>query len=269
MPPRTSLASPHLSNVRKAYALADEIDRAEGAAAYSRYHAMMGRIASHYGQPLETVAGVFAVLSPNNDYLGNLRSACAVLHGWREGWQVSEVVVTTYHHNRARAWEILSGVHPLDLFRGLKIRNFFQNIVCPACPWSITIDGHMVGIWHGERLTMDKAGISRTEYATLARGFSLVAEEIGCLPSTLQALLWFAWKRQHAVLYDAQTGLFDDPSDRWRIMRPLEEITRYGNGPFRKWTPAVSEYRRRRPKLYQPGERPRRTTAAETTTDEP
>ena len=259
MPPLPSTC-PHVENVLAAYARADEIDRREGAAAYGRYNAMMGRIANHYGQSLETVAGVFAVLSPNNDYLGNLRSACALLHGWREGWQVAEIVVTTYHHNRARAWQIMEGTPPLELFKGPKIRNFFTNILQPEHPEAITIDGHMVGVWHGQRFTMDKAGISHGEYRTIAAGFRSVAAELCLLPSTLQALLWFSWKREHRVLYNPQTELFSDPADVWRIDRPLAEVTRYGNGPFRKWDPSVSEYRRKRPKLYLPRTRPKHKT---------
>ena len=212
------------SNLRALWERADDVDRREGARAYFRYADVMASVAEVTGVPFRTVAGVFAALSPNNDYDGNLRSMGHVLQGWLQGRPQESVRVTTYHHCRARSWAILEGRDPLDVLGGQKTRSFFFNITDPSGPVHVTVDGHMVGVWRGVRLTMDEAGINARQYAEIADGFRRVATDLGVLPSQLQATLWFTQKRVHSVRYAAgQLNLFD-PSDHWRIGRPVAEI---------------------------------------------
>lgn len=220
-----------VANILRVFEQADAIDIREGREAYPRYNAMAARIAEQYGAPLRAVAGALSALSPNNDYLGNMRSLCSVLHGRREGWREDECAVTTYHVNRAKAWRILDGADPLDVLGGEKTRAFFCNIADPLNGYHVTIDGHMVGVWRGERLRMSEAGMRAGEYARIADGFRQAAGDLHWLPCQLQACLWFAWKRLHNVVYSGQLGLFC-PGDQWQIERDLDELTRFASGPF-------------------------------------
>jgi hypothetical protein len=78
---RGSRLDDNLDNLRRVWDQSDFTDYAEGMLAYSRYNATLTRLAKRYGYPLESVVGAFAALSPNNDYMNNLRSTVSLLRG--------------------------------------------------------------------------------------------------------------------------------------------------------------------------------------------
>jgi hypothetical protein len=212
-----------VENILKTLRRADAIDRAEGLVAYLRYNVVMQSIADHYAYPLRPVVAAFCALSPNNDYVGNLRSLVTVVAGHKLGVEPGSIVVSTYGHCKDRALTYLDGVDFLAKTKGPKIRAFYMNIVEPDNPAYVTIDGHMVGVWAGERLTMKEAITTRFKYREIAEGFNLVAECCQILPNQLQAILWFTQKRIHNVVYDPTYNLLD-PGDHWRLMRKPEDI---------------------------------------------
>lgn len=216
-------------NILKVLDRADEVDREEGKVAYPRYNEVLGEIAGLYGYPLPAVIACFAALSPNNDYVGNLRSAVSVLVGHRAGVPVQEIKVSTYNHCRDRAYTYLSGVSFLDTVVGKKIRSFYLNILDPLDPEPVTIDGHAINIWRGERLPLKTVAHGTTRYEIVATDFRAVAQEAGLLPNQLQAITWFTWKRVHRIIYGGrQLELFTDRSgDFWRTLRRPEDIKPY------------------------------------------
>ncbi len=196
-------------NIRAVLQRADRVDVDEGLAAYPNYHWTMQSISAKYGVPLHKVVGAFCALSPNNDYMGNLRSTVTLLKGFREGLAEDAVVVTTYNRNRAKAWRIVSeDVHFYSIFRGLKVRSFYRNILEPTHPEAVTIDGHMVNVCRGQAATMSESGIPRSEYRRLRSCFHRVARDTDLLPCQVQAILWFAWKRLNGIVYNPQLDLF-------------------------------------------------------------
>jgi hypothetical protein len=204
------------------FARADKIDMREGMSAYLRYNQVMVGLSQRYGVELTRVTGAFCALSPNNDYAGNLRSTVSVLDGWFKGIPCDQITVSTYKHCRNRAYAYVAmGKDFLDEAKGLKIRNFYCNIIAPEDFRWVTIDGHVCAIWRGDdRLTMKEALIKgKREYNRIADTIKAMAFENFILPNQLQAVLWFTRKRVLNIKFNGQHEIFGDPTDVWRTYR--------------------------------------------------
>jgi hypothetical protein len=208
-----------VANVIKILNRADETDISEGRVSYFRYNEVLRNLAEHYGAPFPETIAVFAALSPNNDYQGNLRSAASVLAGYKSGVDPERVRVSTYNHCRDRAFEYLTGARPfLSPERGPKIRSFYLNILNPIDPEPVTIDGHAVNVWAANRQPL-KQVVGGWNYGRVAGDYRAAAKRVGLLPNQVQAIVWFAWKRIHKIHYPGrQLHLFDDNSDLWKTL---------------------------------------------------
>lgn len=203
---------------------ADAIDVAEGMVAYERYQSTMRRFADYYRFTLEQTVAAFCALSPNNDYKGNLKSMATLLHGIRDGWGREEITATTYNACRDRAYYFATGRDGfLEKTKGPKTRSFYQNIVNPEDPTPVTVDGHMLGIWCGKRMTMVEAVRERVAYNVVAHGINQVAFGRCLRGNQVQAILWFTWKRLGNVVYEPQLRLFQD-GDQWETDVRPEDI---------------------------------------------
>lgn len=202
-------------NLRAMLKLANDEDRAEGLRAYARYHEVMCGLSDKYGVPLDRVVAVFVSLSPNSDYVGNLRSTVSVLAGAVNGDGVQQVQVSTYRHCLLRAWAYVQGdARFLERTKGPKVRAFYHNVLNPLDYRHVTIDGHMTAIWRGQDLTMRQALVyNRKEYDEISNACKSLAFENYLVPCELQAILWHTRKRVKRIKYDAQPNLWpiDDP----------------------------------------------------------
>lgn len=216
------------ANIRRIMQKADDIDISEGRVSYFRYNEVIRGLADHYSTPFPIAAAVFAALSPNVGYVGNLRSAATVLKGFSEGVPVDHVKVATYNHCRDRAYSYLEGVDFLKTTKGPKIRSFYLNILNPMDPAPVTIDGHAVNIWRGRRINL-KAVVGNFRYNDIADDYRAIAKELGLIPNQVQAITWFAWKRLHSILAPArQLELFRDvTADFWQTFADAAEIEPY------------------------------------------
>ena len=197
-------------NFRAVVNKADDIDWTSGLESYGHYHRMMAALAHKYGCTIEQATAVFVSTSPNNDYLNNLRSTVSILDGWKRGVPVDEIVISTYNHAKFRAWACLHGRDFLQSTKGPKIKSFYRNIVDPTDPDPVTIDGHMVSAWTGQRILMKDVAVGRWNYPIVAADARQVAAERGLVPCQLQGVIWFAWKRIHQVVYSGNLNLFGD-----------------------------------------------------------
>jgi hypothetical protein len=221
-------------NILKVFARADRTDLDEGLAAYFRYRQTMEAVGKLYGYTLEQTAAAFSALSPNNDYVGNLRSLVSVIVAHKEARERGEepgeterFTVSSYRACARRALLYLSGTPFLEHAKGPKTRSFYLNITQPWLPYHVTVDGHMVSVWTGERLRVKEVARSKAlgsgrRYGRVADDFRLVAYRLGILPNQVQAVTWFAWKRINRIVFDSQMSLLR-PSDQWNLhMRPEE-----------------------------------------------
>jgi hypothetical protein len=199
-----------VENLWALYSRADDLDKSDGRKAYLRYHDLLRDLAAYYGSEFEATVGAFCALSPNNDYLGNLRSLVSMLVCQRDGRPLSEATVSTYKHCRDRAALYLTGEWRfLDHAKGLKIRSFYSNIIDPLDPEPVTVDGHMICAWLNRNMTMSEAQqeMNRTVYREIAAGIRELAREEGMVGQQMQAVLWFARKRIQGIKYDNQLQL--------------------------------------------------------------
>lgn len=218
-------------SLKTTYNLSDDIDKKEGLAAYHNYHVLMRNLSQYWNCPLDKTVAAFCALSPQNDYIGNLRSLVSVIVGINIGTPCNDIVVSTYNHCRMRAYTYLTDRCNFDVAdRGLKILSFYHNILRPYDPEPVTIDGHMVAVYNDkDNLKMTEAQITRGKYRVIANEFRETARELGILPNQLQATLWFSRKKRLGIKFDPQFDLFGDENDRWRINVAPEWIKPYGN----------------------------------------
>ncbi len=214
-------------NIIKTLNAADSVDIDEGRLSYFRYNEVLKNLAAFYSVGFPETVAVFAALSPNSDYLGNLRSTATVVKGWKAGVDVERIRVVTYNHCRDRAFEYLNGTSFLETVKGKKIRSFYSNILNPLDPEPVTIDGHAVNVWRGRRMTLKAVATDgRFNYEIVAADYRAAANRVGLLPNQVQAITWFAWKRIHAILFPGrQLELFrDNSADLWRTLVDPESI---------------------------------------------
>jgi len=214
-----------IANIERTFAKADDVDIREGKAAYVNYHDLLKRVSSHYGLGFVQTVAAFASLSPNNDYIGNLRSLVTLAAGIRGGDALENITTSTYRHCLERAYRYIRGDNDFLLDTdGPKIRNFYCNIVHPEDPRFVTIDGHIHNVWAGRQRTMKDALIKPNQYSRIADDLRKVARKHRLIPNQLQAILWFTWKQTHMIKYCPQVSLFCDPSDYWGLKLKVEDI---------------------------------------------
>ena len=211
------------------YALADGIDRVEGKNAWGLYKKTLLQFCNVSQIDIQRVTAAFVALSPNSDYMGNLRSlrTCVdhVMHSRRDD---NACIVSTFNTCKHRALSYLRGeVDFLETVKGPKIRAFYHNILTPEDDRHVTIDGHMFCIWLGVNATMREVALMRPDYKTASRHLRIAAKRLDYSPCQLQAVLWFARKRALHIKYNAQLDLFQEDGNAWRTFVPYKEIIPY------------------------------------------
>jgi len=218
-----------VNNLAAMFSRVDKIDFDEGLLAYQRYHLVMQALADLYGFTLTQVVSAFVSLSPNSDYYGNLRSTVSVLQGINQSMGDDDIVVSTYNHCKHRALAYARGEKSfLQWTKGLKILNFYHNILDPLDDRHCTIDGHMSAIWQGRmNMTMKEALIKPAQYTLIKEAVTAFAYAHHVRPCEMQAMLWFTRKRVCNVVYDPQLNIFAQGSDVWNTLANVKLIRPY------------------------------------------
>jgi hypothetical protein len=185
------------------------MDRDYGLTAFETYK----RDILSSGGNLLVTAAVFAVLSPNSDYEGNLRSFRVVVEGFsRRPYRIPVDRLEglgTYRHCAGRAYRLLLGETPDKVFGpgARKTYSFYRNILDPEDPEYVTIDGHMYNLWRGKRERLKASRIPVGAYHEIAGEFKEVARAVGVIPCQFQGTLWQCWRRTHKIRFDPQLEL--------------------------------------------------------------
>jgi hypothetical protein len=196
--------------------------------AYLRYHNLMHGIGRKYGVDVERVTAAFCALSPNNDYLGNLRSLVSMLTYYQRGENPADATVSTYKAAAKRAALYLCGIPFLGHAKGQKTRAFYQNISEPTLWGPVTVDGHMIGAYLDEPLTMKDAQgwLTKRRYVEVAMHIQDMAADLRVMPHQVQATIWFARKRRLGVVYTPQMDLLS-PGEGQRTTYDPDELHPY------------------------------------------
>ena len=202
--------------MQKVYDQATEHDIRIAIVSYLTYHRLTAAIAKKHGFSSTTGAAVFAALSPNNDYHGNLRDTGKLLAAAQAGHRITDFTVSTYGPNKQKAWRIAHGESPHELIVALKTMNFFHNVDDPTDPNFVTIDGHMFNVFHGVRRPIQSRNnknrvvkVTRWDYVEIAAAVKTFADNYALLPCQMQAILWQVWRKIHSIRRSNQDGLWD------------------------------------------------------------
>lgn len=189
------------SHILAVYFAANDAEISHGVRWYDAAHDAAQAIASRYGLPLTTVAGVIAALSPNNRWERNLIDADGICRLYAMGGRddAQQLKVCTYDSNKTKALTILDGAAPLSVLGGLKVRAFYGCIMGAD---AVCIDGHAFSIWKGERIpTTRTPKISPKLYKSIAADYKHAAQTINAIvhasysAAQLQAITWVVWRR--------------------------------------------------------------------------
>ena len=210
-------------NFRKAWEALQPSDMEFGRRAYPVYHAICRAWAKHYGFGFVQTVEAFAALSPNADYHSNIRSLSSCMDGLNRGLPDDRITASTYGTMKRKALAYLRGdLSFLDETTGPKITAFRNCILYPETAKTPVIDGHMVGLWAGQGMTMREAAqaLQRAGYGRIAGDLSRVAKSAKAPVAATQAALWAFSKRTRSVRYDTQLSLFHDGTAWDRIPHP-------------------------------------------------
>jgi len=174
--------------------------------AWFRYNRITADIAHRHLFPAYVGAAVFAALSPNSDYIGNLRDTNRLLEAVKLRKGLADFNVSTYESNKIKGWRIAKGEDPLELIVANKTRNFFLNVTNPSNPVPVTCDGHIFNAWGGTRIKLSSGGIHiyHNKYHEVAEAIREIAREHGVLPNVIQGVIWFTYKRIHQIRISSQ-----------------------------------------------------------------
>ena len=199
LPLETILGTPQAlaDTILDSWYLTSDADRHDGAEWYARAHGTAGRIAQG---DLRQGAGVIAALSPQVSWPENVRLAeLAFANGYASGH---------YGANLRKANSCLTGVDPLRVLGGNKVRAFYALILDPNDAYTVCVDRHAVSAAVGrtlddsERKVLERKGA----YDLVADAYRKAAAELGILPHQCQAITWVWWRKAKKVV-DGQLSL--------------------------------------------------------------
>lgn len=192
-------------------------------------------LASAYGAELETVAGIIAVLSPQTEWMANVRGAESILRAWAAGDDMPGPgdVETTYYANVRKAWNIANTGARFPRCNGRRDGKVCDRATCPArdhlhgpkvTEFCETIlgkrAGRVVDVWATraadvgpyDALLLAKGdpradGVPGGRFAMLQEAYALAAERFGEDPRDTQAIVWTTirrtWRKPGAALQTA------------------------------------------------------------------
>lgn len=192
-----------VSNIWKVYLEATPWERQDGHAYYDEQRWRM-QSRTRPGITLEMVTAAFCALSPNSSESGNYHALDTCID-IATGGLPPDSKVRAYGTNTAKALRILRGEYILDVLSGLKVTSFYYNTIDPDDSRHVTIDGHMLSVWVGQRLVLKReAEIRSQEYPAICNDYRQAAKDADTSAPRFQATVWLTWKRLNRILYNPQ-----------------------------------------------------------------
>lgn len=182
---------PSVKNVLGTFESATDSHIADGLVWYREAHNFCLTLDSN----VEKAAGIVAALSPNNNWINNMRMAERLYsNGTGERCGLGQ--------NVSKAMKIYNGDAPLDVLGGNKVRAFYLSILDPNDMSVVpVIDRHAFDIAVGMITdTRTRAILSRKGvYGQFAEVYCEAAEIAGIGAKQMQAATWVAWREIHGI----------------------------------------------------------------------
>ena len=184
------------------YNLADQKQFDAGCAWYNEAKDFCNTLGEEYSMSPYKIAAVVSALSPQNKWEQNLKDTETVLKAFSEGLKPEDIKVCTFHKNKQKAFDILTGNENGQII-GNKTHAFAMNVGLNS-PDHVTIDR-----WHiracieipGLKPKTEKSlALTNNEYRRLERLTVETTKKINelhnlCLTSyQVQAIVWLTIK---------------------------------------------------------------------------
>lgn len=147
-------------------------------------------LAHEHGVSTPRVAGIVAVLSPQQRWRYNIRSARAILQG--EPWAVGG-----YHANRDKAQRLMDGEPVLDVVGGSKVTSFWANLYGSREAVTVDVWAQRAALGHNHPHQPKGA-----RYRRLVKAYRAAAGMAGLPPREFQAIIWLATRPRGEHLRD-------------------------------------------------------------------
>lgn len=138
------------------------------------------------------IAGIYAALSPLNEWDTNVANILDVLRDW------SSATVNTTDINLHKALAIRCGKHPLDVLSGRKVRAFYSAIADPDDRQSIPVDRHLICLALGRKITSNQIlrsfASNHDLYSKIESAYLALGRREG-LGNRLASIAWFVQRR--------------------------------------------------------------------------
>lgn len=140
-----------------------------------------------------TICAVTAVTSPALRWDKNLLTMRQIVTDWKGDGVTGGYMA--YAANVYKATRILSGVDPLQVLGGLKVKAFYHNLLFPTVNTGfVTIDRHAINIaLNGVNANVAKSGdftATQKAHGIITSAYVQVAQSVRLLPQQLQAATW-------------------------------------------------------------------------------
>lgn len=179
----------------------DDIAIRDGSVWYWSANSVAYNMAKRYGFSVAQVAGVLSTLSPSVLWTTNIHDTETMLSGYRQGFPVKKITVSTYGQFKDKCFRILEGKPETfsveDQFtKDTKTHAFYWNILTPTGSTYVTVDRHAIGVAlasHGNDHL--KLRMTHNRYRNLSAAYVKAAHVLGyATPATLQATCWVAYR---------------------------------------------------------------------------
>lgn len=193
----------HVASLLHWYGRAGEDVKAEGRSWYDASREMVRELARANNLHHDTVAAVVAALSPMTRWPQNIAGAIRIVHAFKAGETEAPQRCTLFYKNCVKAWDILNGANPADLFlTSPKVMAFWANLCGDED--AVTIDTWMLRAV-GED-TAAKSGASAALVRRVAAAVRDAAWQMGETPASFQAIVWVQIRREMAWFDTTQEG---------------------------------------------------------------
>ena len=189
------------ANVHAVWQGATLAQYAEGREWYLNAHA----IARDLSDDFRRASYVIAALSPRQAWHRNVslaRQAYALVLTSQSPAEARSLILghlpTLGLQRRQVAALLADGAEPDTVVKGTKTNAFARTIADPSNPDLVVIDRHALAIAYGARVETADLSLTDKRYRAIAEAYREVAQSLGELPSTVQAVTWVAWRETSA-----------------------------------------------------------------------
>jgi len=179
------------SNIWRLLLSASDQEVREGMDFYPGAHGLCRMFAKIADKPVDSVAGIYAALSPMNGWETNVANTLDVLR-YGDGAQVN-----TPKPNFSKALRILQGEPPSTVLRGRKVSAFYRGIANPDDHSPIAVDRHLICAALGTKLDknqLSRAASDHTLYSAVEAAYHDLGKREG-IGNRLASIAWFVQRR--------------------------------------------------------------------------